>query len=95
LKRPSPPAARTGDATTHGGVVGPVGVLAVTIGGSPAAVAGDMHFCPIPPPHPTALPFAVGSSSVRIGGRGALRVGDRSGCGAAISAGCPRVTVGG
>jgi uncharacterized Zn-binding protein involved in type VI secretion len=59
-----PPAARTGDATNHGGVIalppGPVAqaVTRVLIGGRPAAVTtgvgttagvGSLHTCPMPP----------------------------------------------
>jgi uncharacterized Zn-binding protein involved in type VI secretion len=63
----------------------------------PAAVVGDMHACSMPPlagPHPPT-PFPVGSSTVLIGGRPALRMGDTSGCGAPILLGAPTVVVGG
>lgn len=91
--KPTPLAARTGDSTSHGGVVGPVGVPLVTIGGQPAAVAGDAHICPVPQPHPPSV-FAVGSTTVLIGGRGALRVGDTAGCGAQIVSGAGGVMIG-
>ncbi len=92
-----PPAARVGDLTPHPGVVGPPGVPTVLIGGMPAAVAGpsNMHICSFPgvPPHPPT-PFAPGSPTVLIGGFPALRVGDMSGCGAAIlPPGCPTVMI--
>ncbi|WP_372700029.1 PAAR domain-containing protein [Arthrobacter sp. JSM 101049] len=90
-----PAAARVGDTTAHGGtVVGP-GVATVLIGGMPAAVAGDLHACPIPPPppHPPATPFAAGSATVLIGGRPAVRVGDACGCGAAVLVGLPTVVI--
>lgn len=67
------------------------------IGKQPAAVQGDMHTCSMPPlagPHPPS-PFSVGSLTVRISGRGALRVGDVSGCGAPITAGDFTVVIGG
>ena len=86
-------AARTGDSTSHGGVIGPVGVPLVTIEGMPAAVAGDTHLCPVPQPHPPSA-FALGSTTVTIGGRGALRVRDTAGCGAQIIAGATRVIIG-
>ncbi len=91
-----PPAARMGDTTTHGGtIVGP-GVATVLVGGMPAAVAGDMHACPIPPPgHIPSSPFPMGSATVVIGGRPALRVGDLSGCGASAAIGSPTVVIGG
>lgn len=90
-----PAAARVGDTTAHGGtVVGP-GVPTVLLGGLPAAVAGDLHLCPIPPPatHPPSTPFGAGSATVLIGGRPALRAGDPCGCGAAVVAGLPTVVI--
>jgi uncharacterized Zn-binding protein involved in type VI secretion len=67
------------------------------IGGQPAAVAGDLHTCPLSwglVPH-GATPFAQGSATVRIAGRPALRAGDLAGCGAPIAAGLPSVKIGG
>jgi uncharacterized Zn-binding protein involved in type VI secretion len=69
----------------------------VLIGGQPAAVQGDLHVCAMPPaagPHPPT-PFPLGSVTVLIAGRGALRVGDVSGCGAPIVMGFPTVLIGG
>jgi uncharacterized Zn-binding protein involved in type VI secretion len=88
-------AARVGDTTAHGGtVVGP-GVATVLVGGMPAAVLGDMHACPIPPPsHLPASPFVAGSATVMIQGRPALRAGDACGCGASVVVGSPTVVVG-
>lgn len=66
------------------------------IGGMPAAVVGDMHSCAMPPtagPHPPT-PFAMGSGTVMIGGRPALRLGDSAGCGAVIISGAFTVLVG-
>jgi uncharacterized Zn-binding protein involved in type VI secretion len=91
-----PPAARVGDVTTHGGtVVGP-GVPTVLIGGMPAAVATDMHVCPLPPivHQPTVSPFPIGSTTVLVGGKPALRVGDTCICGAAVAVGAPTVVLG-
>ncbi|MBN1301240.1 MAG: PAAR domain-containing protein [Melioribacteraceae bacterium] len=91
-----PPAVRVTDLSVHGGtVVGP-GVSTVLIGGMPAAVAGDMHVCPIPPivHQPTVSPFPMGSATVLIGGRPALRVGDICGCGATAAVGLPTVIIG-
>jgi uncharacterized Zn-binding protein involved in type VI secretion len=71
-------------------------VITVQIAGKPAAVAGDMHSCAMPPtagPHPPSS-FAKGSVTVRIGGRAALRVGDVAGCGAPIVSGATTVQVG-
>ncbi len=91
-----PAAARVGDLSNHGGsIIGP-GEPSVLIGGMPAAVLGDNHVCPIPPPShlPTVSPFPVGSSSVLIGGKPALRVGDSCLCGAGAALGCPTVLLG-
>ncbi len=89
-----PGAARVGDLTVHGGtVVGP-GVATVLVGGMPAAVVGDMHACPIPPPsHVPSSPFVAGSATVLVGGRPALRAGDSCACGASVPVGCPTVVI--
>lgn len=88
-------AARVGDLSNHGGtIVGP-GVPTVLIGGLPAAVAGDMHLCVIPPPgHVPATPFPLGSLAVLIGGRPALRTSDACACGAMAVVGEPTVQIG-
>jgi uncharacterized Zn-binding protein involved in type VI secretion len=91
-----PPAARVGDPTGHPGVITGPGVATVLILGMPAAVAGDLHTCSLPPtagPHPPS-PFSMGSTSVLIGGRPALRLGDVAGCGAPIVLGAPTVLIG-
>lgn len=91
-----PPAARVTDLSTHGGtIIGP-GDPTVLIGGMPAAVQGDNHVCPLPPPGhvPTVSSFPVGSSTVFIGGKMALRVGDTCICGASAVVGCPTVMIG-
>ncbi|MGK5110797.1 MULTISPECIES: PAAR domain-containing protein [unclassified Geodermatophilus] len=89
-----PGAARVGDPTVHGGtVVGP-GVATVMIGGLPAAVLGDVHACPIPPPsHIPSSPFVAGSTTVMIGGRPALRASDACVCGASVAVGCATVVI--
>jgi uncharacterized Zn-binding protein involved in type VI secretion len=68
----------------------------VVIGGMPAAVATDLHTCVIPPPGhvPTVSPFPVGSTSVLIGNKPALRVGDACICGASAAVGLPTVQIG-
>jgi uncharacterized Zn-binding protein involved in type VI secretion len=48
---------------------------------------------PVTPPHP-AGPFPLGSLTVMIGGRAALRVGDLSPCGSPIAFGCATVEIG-
>jgi uncharacterized Zn-binding protein involved in type VI secretion len=90
-----PPAARVTDLSTHGGTIMGPGVPNVLIGGLPAAVVGDTHVCPIPPPAhaPTVSAFPMGSTTVFISGRPALRVGDVCLCGAAAAIGAPNVLV--
>ena len=90
-----PPAARVTDVSNHGGtLIGP-GEPTVLIASLPAAVLGDNHVCPIPPPpHITVSPFPMGSTSVLIGGKPALRVGDVCLCGASAAVGEPTVLIG-
>jgi uncharacterized Zn-binding protein involved in type VI secretion len=90
-----PPAARVGDVSTHGGVIVGPGVPTVLIAGQPAAVAGDLHVCPIPPPAhvPTVSPFPSGSTSVLVNGRPLLRTTDTCLCGAMAAVGAPTVIV--
>jgi uncharacterized Zn-binding protein involved in type VI secretion len=93
------PAARIGSATNHPGVLQGPGILTVTIGALPAAVAQDpastIHACSKPqtPPDPPS-PIVAGSSTVTIGGFGAARVGDSAGCGATIVDGAFDVLIG-
>jgi uncharacterized Zn-binding protein involved in type VI secretion len=94
-----PFAARITDLTVpaHPGVIAGPGVPTVLIGGLPAAVAGDIFTCALPPtagPHPPNA-FSFGSTTVLIGGRPALRVGDLSACGAPIITGAFQVIIGG
>jgi len=91
-----PAAARVGDISNHGGTITGPGVSTVLIGGIPAAVAGDLHMCALPPPGhaPTVSPFPVGSSTVLIGGRPALRTTDACLCGAMAALGAPTVMLG-
>ncbi len=89
-------AVRVGDTTTHGGVITGPGVTTVLIGSMPAAVAGDLHTCPLPPPtHVPSSPFPMGSATVLIGGKPALRTTDVCGCGAMAVVGFPTVIIGG
>ena len=91
-----PAAACVGDLSNHGGTITGPGVPTVMIGGKPAAVAGDLHACVLPPNshQPTVSPFPMGSSTVMIGGRPALRVGDSCLCGASAAVGSPTVMIG-
>jgi len=90
-----PAAARVGDLSNHGGTITGPGVPTVLIGGMPAAVAGDMHACVLPPNshQPTVSPFPMGSTTVMIAGRPALRVGDTCLCGASAAVGSPTVMI--
>ena len=95
----SPPAARMGDPTAHGGII-VIGFPQVLIGGMMAARIGDMHTCPMltgPVPH-LGGPIVTGSATVMIGGMPAARVGDTATCtGPAdiIVMGCLTVIIGG
>lgn len=90
-----PPAARVTDTTTHGGTITGPGVATVLVKGVPAAVAGDLHVCSLPPNthQPTVSPFSGGSGSVMVQGRPALRTTDTCACGAGAAAGEPSVMI--
>lgn len=92
-----PAAARVGDLTNHGGSIKGPGVSSVLIGGMPAVVSMDIHSCSLPPNthQPTVSPFPVGSKTVMISGRPAIRVGDSALCGASTVIGEPTVQIGG
>ncbi len=91
-----PATARVGDVSNHGGTITGPGVATVLIGGMPAAVAGELHVCALPPNghQPTVSPFPMGSATVLIGGLPALRVGDSCLCGASAAVGSPTVIIG-
>ncbi|NEY36286.1 hypothetical protein GTU99_29715 [Streptomyces sp. PRKS01-65] len=103
-----PAAARTGDPTSHGGVISTpppaaaATVARVLIGGRPAAVVGSVHTCAMPPhaalgPANVILPnpAALAGGTVLIGGLPAARVGDTTACGGTVLAGAPDVLIGG
>lgn len=100
-----PPAARTGDQTSHAGAVttpppGAVRVATVLIGGRPAAVVGSLHVCPVhaelgPANVIIPSPGAATGGLVLIGGLPAARVGDQTACAAEIVIGAPNVLIGG
>lgn len=101
-----PPAARTGDPTSHGGTVGTpppaaaATVSRVLIGGKPAAVVGSLHVCKVPPhillgPANVIKPGGLSIRQVLIGGLPAAKVGDSAACGATIQAGAFNVLIGG
>ncbi len=91
-----PPAARVTDTTTHGGTITGPGVPTVLIKGLPAAVAGDLHVCSLPPNahQPTVSAFPSGSTKVMVQGRPALRTSDTCACGAGAAVGEPTVMIG-
>jgi len=91
-----PAAARIGDLSTHGGTITGPGVATVLINGMPAAVAFDIHTCVLPPNghQPTVSPFPVGSITVFIAGKPALRAGDLCICGASAAVGALTVQIG-
>lgn len=90
-----PPAARVGDLSNHGGTITGPGVSTVLIAGQPAAVAGDLHVCSLPPSghQPTVSVFPSGSTAVLIAGRPALRTTDACMCGAMAAVGAPTVII--
>lgn len=90
-----PAAVRVGDVSNHGGTIAGPGVPTVLIGGKPAAVAGDLHVCALPPVghQPTVSPFPLGSPTVLIGGKPALRATDACPCGAMAAIGEPTVMI--
>ncbi|MFE1891513.1 PAAR domain-containing protein [Streptomyces microflavus] len=102
-----PPAARTGDSTAHGGLIGTpppgaVTVATVLIGGRPAAVTGSLHVCVVPPhaalgPANVIMPNPAGAvtGQVLIGGLPAARMRDTTSCGAPIISGALNVLIGG
>ena len=96
-----PAAARVGDLIGHGGlstgkILGP-GVTSVLIEGKPAAVLVTPATCNRPRGQTTdgQQQFTQSSKTVYIGGALALRVNDRTMCGATIIAGAQRVMIGG
>ena len=72
-----------------GPIVGP-GVTTVLICKLPASVVGDNAVCVGPPDV-----VVKGSSTVMIGGRPAVRIGDTTAHGGSIVMGCPTVMIGG
>jgi uncharacterized Zn-binding protein involved in type VI secretion len=80
----------TGVVPHVGGPILPPGCPTVLIGSLPAARATDMATCVGPPDV-----IAKGSATVLISNLPAARLGDTTGHGGVIVAGCPTVLVGG
>ena len=79
----------TGVVPHVGGPILPPGCPTVIIAGMPAARATDMATCVGPPDT-----IAMGSPTVLIGSMPAARMGDTTGHGGVIVAGCPTVMIG-
>lgn len=101
-----PSAARLGDKTTHGGVLGPPPaplstlVATVLIEGVPAAVVGSVHVCVKYPdtlmgPANVVMPPNGPPRTVLVGGVALAAMRDRTACGATILLGARTVFVGG
>lgn len=96
-----PPAARVGDATSHGTPLSPgPGSANVLIGGMPAwRASSDLHICPLANgtvPHVGGM-VQMGSTTVLINNLPAARLGDmisESGPPNTISMGCATVLIG-
>jgi uncharacterized Zn-binding protein involved in type VI secretion len=96
-----PPAARVGDATSHGTPLSPgPGSADVLIGGMPAwRATADFHACPLVSgvvPHVGGV-VAMGSATVLINNLPAARQGDmivEAGPPNSIVMGCPTVIIG-
>jgi len=73
-----------------GGPILPGANTTVLISNIPAAVVGDTCTCAGPPDT-----LIAGSSSVLIGGKPAVRMGDATAHGGIITVGCPTVLIGG
>jgi uncharacterized Zn-binding protein involved in type VI secretion len=73
-----------------GGPILPPGAPTVLIGGLPAAVVGGQCLCVGPPDALT-----VGSTTVLITNKPAVRAGDVTAHGGTVAAGCPTVLIGG
>lgn len=95
-----PPAARltdmhvcplvTGVVPHVGGPIAGPGIPTVLVGGTPAAVVGDLVTCTGPPDT-----IIKGSATVLIGGKPAARLGDSTAHGGSIILGLPTVMIGG
>ena len=79
----------TGTVPHVGGPVAGPGIPTVMIAGMAAAVVGDMAACAGPPDT-----IAAGSTTVKIGGKPAARLGDQTSHGGVIAVGAPTVMIG-
>lgn len=74
-----------------GGPIAGPGAPTVLIGGLPAATVGDLAICVAPVPDA----IVKGSQTVKIMGRPAARLGDKTAHGGTIVVGFPMVLIGG
>lgn len=91
-----PGAATLFDPTSHPGLI-MSGASKVLINFWPASRVTDKHMCLLPPtagPHPPST-ITKGSTTVKIEGQAAARVGDKTGCNAVIVSGSTNVFIGG
>lgn len=86
----SPPQARMGDISNHGGVI-ITGAVKTLVNGRPAARLGDLHICPVPGHGIT--PIVTGSANTLTEASPNARVGDKTACGAVIVSGSPNTLV--
>lgn len=95
-----PAATRIGDADVPhcSGMVRAQGSPNVFVNGIPWSRQGDLNTPHLVPPEPCdvhAAPIAIGSTTVKVNGKGAGRIGDAiSGC-TSVAAGSPNVFAGG
>lgn len=80
----------TGTVAHVGGPLIPGSNTSVLIGSLPASIVGDSCVCVGSPDL-----LSAGSSSVFIAGSAAVRMGDATGHGGVVVAGCPTVIIGG
>lgn len=85
------PAARLADTMADGGIITGPGDSTVLIAKKPASVAGDTLTWPA---GQSTASFTIGSTSVFIGGKPAIRVGDMSSGGTSAIVGEPTVLIG-
>jgi uncharacterized Zn-binding protein involved in type VI secretion len=89
-----PAAARLADTTNHGGEIIGFGEPHVLIGGMPVSVLGDAQVCAIPYPVHMVSAFPMGSITILIGSKPALRITDAAECGAMAVVGEPTEEIG-
>jgi uncharacterized Zn-binding protein involved in type VI secretion len=87
----NPPPTSTPHTAPTGNPITPLSPKTVLIGGSAAATVGDTCVCAGPPPNS----ITQGSTTVKINGKFAARMGDKTAHGGSIISGCATVIIGG